>query len=92
MKFGNLCIAGHNYKNDTFFSNISKLTNGDIITIYDSSDTSIDYIVYNIYRSRTEDLDCISQNTNGLKVVTLLTCDNINNNYRTIVKAKELNL
>lgn len=36
MKYGNLCIAAHNYKNDTFFSNISKLEIGDLITIYDN--------------------------------------------------------
>ena len=34
---GNLCIAAHNYKNDTFFSNISKLKIGDIIDIYDNN-------------------------------------------------------
>ncbi|MCI8621812.1 MAG: sortase [Clostridia bacterium] len=35
--YGNLCIAGHNYKNDTFFSNISKLNYGDIIEIHDNN-------------------------------------------------------
>ena len=36
MKYGNLCIAAHNYKDGTFFSNISELEIGDIITIYDN--------------------------------------------------------
>lgn len=36
-KIGNLCIAGHNYKNNTFFSNLSKLENNDIIKIQDNS-------------------------------------------------------
>ncbi len=89
---GNLCIAGHNYKNDTFFSNISTLVSGDIITIYDTSQNSYDYIVYDVYKSRSDNLECISQDTNGLKIITLVTCDTINDNYRTIVKAKAMSL
>ena len=30
------------------------------------------------------------KDTNNLKVITLVTCDSLNNKYRTIVKAKEL--
>lgn len=37
MRFGNLCIAGHNYKNESFFSNLSKLKIGDIIEIHDNN-------------------------------------------------------
>lgn len=92
MKSGNLCIVAHNYNNGTFFSDISTLVNGDIITIYDVSNISYDYIVYNVYKTHSKDLECISQNTNGSKIVTLVTCDSINNNYRIIVKAKELSL
>lgn len=92
IKFGNLCIVAHNYKNSTFFSDISTLVNGDIITIYDVYDFSCDYIVYDVYKTLSTDLECINQDTNGEKIVTLITCDSINNNYRTIVKAKELAL
>ncbi len=92
MKFGNLCIAGHNYKNDSFFSNISKLINGDIITIYDNSGSNCDYIVYNVYKTPSNNLECINQETYGLRFITLVTCDDVNNNYRVIVKAKELSL
>ena len=35
-KNGNMCLAGHNYKNDTFFSKLSKLKTGDIIEIHDN--------------------------------------------------------
>ena len=87
---GNLCIAAHNYKNDTFFSKISELVNGDIITIYDISGNYIDYVVYDVYSTDSKDLECIDQNTNGLKVVTLITCNSFNNHYRTIVKGKEI--
>lgn len=31
---GNFCIVGHNYNNETFFSNINQLELGDLINIY----------------------------------------------------------
>ena len=89
-QIGNLCIAGHNYKNGTFFSNLSNLINGDIITIYDSSGKSIDYVVYNMYKSSANNLECTNQDTNNEKIVTLITCDFFDNHYRTIVQAKEI--
>ena len=92
MSPGNICIVAHNYKNNTFFSNISTLVNGDIITLYDAYDVSYDYVVYDVYTTLSTDLECINQNTNGEKIITLITCDSINNNYRTIVKAKEISL
>lgn len=36
-KVGNLCIAGHNYDDNRFFSKINTLKNNDIISIYNSS-------------------------------------------------------
>ncbi len=35
MKYGNFCIAGHNYNNYQFFSRLKKLNIGDVIDIYD---------------------------------------------------------
>lgn len=87
---GNLCIAAHNYKNETFFSNISKLVNGDVITIYDTTESYIDYIVYKVYTTSEADTECISQDNNNSRVITLITCNSLNNKYRTIVKAKEI--
>ncbi len=89
MKYGNVCIAAHNYKNNTFFSNLSKLKNGDIIEITDLNGKTIKYEVYRIYKLKQDDLSCLSQNTNYLRIITLITCDNIDDSYRTIVKAKE---
>ncbi len=89
-EIGNLCIAAHNYKNGTFFSDIATLENGDIITIYNTSGTIIDYIVYDIYKTSPQDLEVINQDTNNLKIITLVTCNTLDNKYRTIVKAKEL--
>lgn len=89
-EIGNVCIAAHNYKNETFFSNLSSLINGDIITIYDTLGNNIDYIVYNVYTTNYKDTECLNQNTNNSRVVTLVTCNSVDNYYRTIVKAKEL--
>lgn len=87
---GNLCIAAHNYKNNTFFSNLSNLKNGDIISIYDINGKSVDYIVFKVYRTNYKDLECMNQNTNKSRIITLVTCDTLDNNFRTIVKAKEI--
>ena len=89
--FGNSCIAGHNYKNDTFFSNLSKLENGDIIKIHDNNNNTIEYEIYEITRKEQNDISCLKQDTNNLKIITLVTCDSINYNYRIIVKAREIN-
>lgn len=85
-EIGNLCIAGHNYNSYKFFSRLKDLKNGDIISIYDLSGKKIDYSVYNSYETSYDDLNCMSQNTNGKKEVTLVTCNNIKNKRR-IIKA-----
>lgn len=90
IKYGNLCIAAHNYKNETFFSNISKLENGDIIDIYNNNKNVKHYKVYDIYRVEPNDLSCINQDTNGLRIITLITCDTANDKFRTVVKAEEI--
>ncbi|MCI8519373.1 MAG: sortase [Clostridia bacterium] len=91
MKFGNACIAGHNYKNDTFFSNISKLENGDIVEIHDNNNNTIKYEIYEVTRANQNDISCLNQDTDNSRIITLITCDSINDNYRIIVKAKEIN-
>lgn len=87
-EIGNLCIAGHNYKNSKFFSRLKELENGDSIKIIGLNGDSIDYIVYNKLDTNYEDLSCISQDTNNKKEVTLITCNNTKDN-RTVIKAKE---
>ena len=87
-EIGNLCIAGHNYDDTRFFSNLYKLNIGDEIRIYDSSNSLIKYYVYKKYETNKNDTSSTSQNTNGRKEITLITCNNFNGN-RLIVKAKE---
>lgn len=48
------------------------------------------YEVYNVYKAKQTDTSCIDQKTDGLKIVTLITCDSINDNFRVVVKAKEV--
>lgn len=61
---GNLCIAGHNYDNEDFFSNLFLLGNNDIINIYDTNNNKISYFIYNIYEIIPTDMNYLSQNTN----------------------------
>lgn len=85
---GNLCIVGHNYMNERFFSKLNTLNNNDIINIYDSSGSKISYKVYDKYLTSSDDLKCLEQNY-ALKEVTLITCNKPDNSKRLIIKAKE---
>lgn len=85
---GNLCIAGHNYANNTHFGKIDVLNKDDLIKIYDINGNFFIYKIYDIYEIKYNDLSCTNQNTNGMKEVTLITCNNINGN-RIVVKAIE---
>ena len=87
-EIGNLCIAGHNYKNDKFFSKVPKLKNGDIIEITDLGGNTIEYEVYDKFIVNPDELECTSQLTNGKKEITLITCTN-DNQRRYIIKARE---
>lgn len=86
---GNLCIAGHNYRNKKFFSKVPILENGDIIKITDLSGKNIDYVVYSKYNVHPKDMSCTSQKTNGKKEITLITC-NDDSSERVIIKATEV--
>lgn len=86
---GNLCIAGHNYKTNQFFSNVPDLVTGDVIEITDLTGRTIKYSVYDKYTVVPEDTSCTSQLTDGKKIVTLITCTD-DNEKRVIVQAKEI--
>ena len=86
---GNLCIAGHNYRNTKFFSKVPTLEYGDIIEITDLGGNTIKYSVYNKYIVNPDELECTSQLTAGRKEVTLITCTN-DNQKRHIIKAREI--
>lgn len=83
---GNVCIAGHNYDNSLFFSNLRLLETDDIIYIYDYSGTRYVYYIYDIYEVKNNDLSPILDYDESKKELTLVTCNNLNSN-RLIIKA-----
>lgn len=85
---GNLCVAGHNYVDYRFFSRLNELKKGDSIEIYDLTGKKVFYKVYDKFEIDPSDSSCTSQNTNGQKEITLLTCNNVNGK-RLVIKAKE---
>ena len=87
-KIGNTVIAGHNYRNGTFFSNLKKVENGDTIYITDNSGKKVKYKVYNVYTTTSSDFDYASRDTAGKREVSLTTCtDDVN--ARRVIWAKE---
>ena len=86
---GNFCIAGHNFKNSNMFHNLKKLNIGDKIIITDNNIGKIEYQIYQIDIVLPANVDCLDQETNGEKTVTLITCTN-DSAKRIIVKAKEI--
>lgn len=88
---GNLCIAGHNYKNSKFFSKVPNLQLGDKIEITDLSGRMLTYTVYDKFIVNPDELECTSQLTNGNKEITLITCTN-DNKQRHIIKARVCNI
>lgn len=87
-KVGNNVIAGHNYRNKTFFSNLTKLKNGDSIYITDTDKNRVEYIVYKIYTTGSEDNSYWDRDTKGAREISLSTCtDDVQ--ARTIIWAIE---
>ncbi len=88
-EIGNLCIAGHNYIDNTFFARISSLTFGDEIKIYGIDGNLVKYSVFNKTEVESSDLSCTEQNTFGKRIVTLMTCNSIKKT-RIIIQAAEV--
>lgn len=88
-EIGNFCVAGHNFQNKNMFRNLRKLEIGENFFILDNDVGKIEYKIYDIYTVEPEDVDCLSQETNGKREVTLITCTS-DSKKRIIVKAKEL--
>ena len=88
---GNICIAGHNYDNALFFSKISSLSTDDTIFLYDKEGAKYLYFVYEKYEVSASDLSPVLNYNANEKILTLVTCNNFNNN-RIIIKAKQKKL
>ena len=68
---------------------LNELSKNDKISIYDLSGNKVDYVIYDIYEAKSDDTPCTFQNTNGLRIVTLVTCNNVNGK-RLVIHAKEM--
>ena len=84
---GNFCILGHNYKNEQFFSNLSKLNIKDKVFLTSNKGNDMTYSVYDKYEVNENDLECTNQETNGNIELTLITCTS-KKNIRLVVKCK----
>ncbi len=73
---GNCILAGHNMKDGSLFGKLKKLSVGDIVKIYDSTGSMKQYIITECYVVEPTDLKPLDQETNGNKIITLITCTN----------------
>ena len=71
---GNVVIAGHNYRNGTFFSDNKKLGNGDKIYITDLNGSKVEYRVYNTFITEANDNSIYNRDTDGKREITLYSC------------------
>ena len=87
-EIGNFCVAGHNFIRKNMFRNLKELKKGDKLYISDNKIGKVEYKIYDIYKVDPNNTTCLSQETNGKREVTLITCTN-NSKERIIVKARE---
>lgn len=85
---GNFCVAGHNFQNKNMFHNVRNLEKKDNLWVTDRQVGKVEYEIYDIYTVVPEDVKCLSQETNGKREITLITCTS-DSKKRIIVKAKE---
>ena len=85
-QIGNMCIAGHNYKNSLMFSKLNKLNTNDSIFITDLNNTRLEYVIYQKSEIKQNNLEGI-KNTSSTEI-TLITCNSIDNSERIMIKAK----
>lgn len=85
-EIGNFCIAGHNYEQENMFNHLIDLNKGDELYLTDNKNGKITYTIYDIYRVKPQNTAPIGQETNGNKIVTLITCVNYSRS-RLIVQA-----
>ena len=88
-KPGNTVIVGHNYRNQRFFSNNDKLSNGDTVILTDVYGNVVTYVIYNMYYTSPDDADYMIRNIDeGVREISLSTC-NDDSTQRLIIWARE---
>lgn len=88
-EIGNFCIAGHNYEKENMFSDLKELEVGEEFYLLDNKNGKYTYVTSDIYKVNYKNLEPINQNTDGKRVVTLITCTNYSNDERLIVRGIE---
>ncbi len=84
----NVVIVGHNYRNNLFFSNNYKLTNGDRVEIT-SPDEKVTYIIYDMFYTTPDDANYMQREIpEGVREISLSTC-NDDSSQRLIILARE---
>lgn len=86
-QIGNFCISGHNYIQT--FGRLKELEIGDEIILTDTYNQEVIYQVYKNYKVAPNDTSCLSQETNGERELTLITCT-LGAIKRNIIKAIEV--
>lgn len=85
----NALILGHNYRNDLFFSNNYKLSNGDQIIITDQTGNTVSYTIYKMYYTDDNDASFMERELDpNVREITLQTC-NDDSSERLIIWAKD---
>lgn len=88
-KPGNTVIVGHNYRNQRFFSNNDKLSNGDTVILTDVYGNVVTYVIYNMYYTSPDDADYMIRSIDeGVREISLSTC-NDDSTQRLIIWARE---
>ena len=88
-EIGNFCIAGHNYEKENMFSDLKELEVGEEFYLLDNKNGKYTYVISDIYKVNYKNIEPINQNTDGKRVVTLITCTNYSNDERLIVRGIE---
>ena len=86
---GNIVLAGHNYRDGSFFSNNKRLQKGDKIYITDTSGETVEYEIYKKYETSTSDSSYMNRDTEGRREISLTTCTD-DTTARLIIWAKEV--
>ena len=81
-------IAGHNYRNGTFFSNNKKLNVGDKVFITDSTGKRLSYTIYDKFEAEESQTDFMVKDTEGAIEIALQTCtDDVSKRIIILAKA-----
>lgn len=83
-EIGNICIAGHNYNDNRFFSRIAELDIKDTIILEDLNEKKYEYTIFDIFETNEDDISVLKATKKY--ELTLITCNN-SNKKRIIVKA-----